>query len=79
MIMIEMALIDRLKTFIESEGKSYSFEPELITPEYVYRMWGGEVAMDDIEWAMSALPQDQESLSTVRKDECCRFNYCNSN
>ena len=25
-----------------------------ITPEYVYRMWGGSVAMEDIEAAMAA-------------------------
>ena len=39
----------RLQEFIESEGKSCSFDPELITPEYVYRMWGGSVAIDEIE------------------------------
>lgn len=35
MIMIEGTLIDRLKEFMESEGHSCSFDPELITPEYV--------------------------------------------
>jgi len=41
-------LIDRLKEFMECEGRSCSFDPELITPEYVYRMWGGSVAIDEI-------------------------------
>ena len=52
MIMIEGTLIDRLKEFMESEGHSCSFDPGLITPEYVYRMWGGAVAIEDIATAM---------------------------
>ena len=27
-------------------------DPELIAPEYVYRMWGGSVAIEDIATAM---------------------------
>lgn len=42
-------LIERLKSFIESEGKSCSMDIGGITPEYVYRMWGGKFSMDDIE------------------------------
>jgi len=34
------------------EGRSCSFGLELITPEYVYRMWGGTVAIEDIATAM---------------------------
>ncbi len=40
---------------IESEGKSCSFDPELITPEYVYRMWGGSVAIDEIATGLTEL------------------------
>ena len=47
--MADSLLKERLQSFIESEGKSCSFDPELITPEYVYRMWGGSVAIDEIE------------------------------
>lgn len=43
--MVDFSLIDRLKAFIEYEGKSCSFDPELITPMYVYRMWGGIVTV----------------------------------
>ena len=32
-------IVERLQSFIESEGKFCSFDPELITPESVYRMW----------------------------------------
>ena len=42
----------RLQEFLENEGKSCSFDPELITPEYVYRMWGGAVAIEDIATAL---------------------------
>ena len=48
-------LYNRLNDFIESEGKSCSFDPELITPEYVYRMWGGSVAIDEIATGLTEL------------------------
>ena len=48
MIMTDSSLEERLQSFLECEGKSCSFDPELITPEYVYRMWGGSVAIDVI-------------------------------
>ena len=50
--MTDTSLEERLQSFIESEWKSCSFDPELITPEYVYRMWGGAVAIEDIATAM---------------------------
>jgi len=52
MVMTDTTMIDRLKEFMECEGRSCSFDPELITPEYVYRMWGGAVAIEDIATAM---------------------------
>lgn len=48
-------LITRLRDFIEMEARSGSMEPALITPDYVYRMWGGAVEMAEIETAMKAL------------------------
>ena len=47
--MINTDLLDRLKEFIENECKTCSFDSELITPLYVYRMWGGAIPMEDIE------------------------------
>ena len=38
--MADSFLKERLQSFIENEGKSCSFDLELITPEYVYGMWG---------------------------------------
>ncbi len=45
-------IVSRLREFMECEGRSCSFDPELITPEYVYRMWGGNVAIEEIANAM---------------------------
>ena len=41
-------VIYRLKSFIESEARSCSMDFGCVTPEYVYRMWGRSVAIDDI-------------------------------
>ena len=51
-------LQNRIQEFIEFEGKSCSFDPELITPLYVYRMWGGAVAIEDIEEALKELQKN---------------------
>ena len=53
--MADSLLKERLQSFIECEGKSCSFDPELITPEYVYRMWGGAVAIDEIATGLTVL------------------------
>ena len=45
-------LINRLRKFVENEAHSCSMEPGLVTPEYVYRMWGGKVPLDDIAKAL---------------------------
>jgi hypothetical protein len=48
-------VINRLKSFIESEARSCSMDFGCVTPEYVYRMWGGAVALEEIETAMEEL------------------------
>ena len=53
--MTDTSLEERLQSFIESEGKSCSFDPELITPEYVYRMWGGNFSIEEIENGLTEL------------------------
>lgn len=45
-------LLTRLRDFIESEARSCSMDPGCITPEYVYRMWGGRVALEEIAVAL---------------------------
>ena len=37
---------------MEQEARSCSMDFGCITPEYVYRMWGGSVAIEDIVSAM---------------------------
>lgn len=45
-------LIVKLKTFMENEARSCSMDFGCIMPEYVYRMWGGKVLLDDIKEAL---------------------------
>lgn len=52
---MEKDIVSRLREFIENEGKSCSMDFGVITPEYVYRMWGGSVPLEEIEEAMAAL------------------------
>lgn len=44
----ERSLIDRLRDFLETEARSGSMDFGCVTPLYVYRMWGGTVAIDEI-------------------------------
>ena len=45
-------LILRVRQFMDDEAMSCSMDYGCMTPLYVYRMWGGAVAIDDIEAAM---------------------------
>lgn len=55
-------VISRLREFIEQEARSCSMDPGCITPLYVYRMWGGAVALEDIERAMNDLTQSRRGF-----------------
>ena len=55
MVMTDTTMIDRLKQFVESEMRSCSMDIGGITPLYVYRMWGGSVAIDEIETGLTEL------------------------
>ena len=50
-----MDIVSKLKEFIENEARSCSMDPGCITPLYIYRMWGGTVALEDIEAAMAEI------------------------
>ena len=39
----------RIDDLREMEARSGSMDPALITPEYVYRMWGGKGPLEGIE------------------------------
>lgn len=42
-------LVERLKGFLENEALSCSMDFGCVASLYVYRMWGGTVALEDIE------------------------------
>ena len=48
-----MDIIEILKEFIENETRSCSMDFGGITPEYVYRMLGGQYSLDEIQNALS--------------------------
>lgn len=50
--MTDVDIVDRLKAFIENEMRSCSKDIGSITPLYVYRMWDGRVAIEEIANAM---------------------------
>lgn len=52
---MEKDIVTRLREFMDNEAKSCSMDFGCITPEYVYRMWGGSVKLEEIEEAMAAL------------------------
>ncbi len=46
----ETILREWIRQFVEEEARSLSME--VITPEYIYRMWGGSVPLEEIEKAL---------------------------
>ena len=42
-------IVNRLQEFLDNEARSCSMDFGCVTPQYVYRMWGGTVALDEIE------------------------------
>jgi len=45
-------IISRLREFLEVEVRSGSMDFGCITPLYVYRSWGGQVPLNEIEEAL---------------------------
>jgi hypothetical protein len=43
-----MNIVEILKEFMENEARSCSMDFGCVTPEYVYRMWGDNVAIEEI-------------------------------
>lgn len=46
---MENRIVSRLREFMNNEARSCSMDYGCVTPQYVYRMWGGVVAIEDIE------------------------------
>ena len=53
--MVTEALLTQLRDFLESEARSCSMDPGCVTPEYVFRMWGGKVPLNEIEEVLTVL------------------------
>ena len=47
--MEEHCLTCRLRKFMEDAARSGSMDFGCITPEYVYKMWGGSISIEEIE------------------------------
>jgi len=45
--MTESELIEKIQAFMENEARSCSMDYGCVTPEYVFRMWGGSVSLED--------------------------------
>lgn len=53
-------LVHQLYHFLE-EAKSCSMDFWCVTPQYVYRMWGGNVALEDIEDGLKEIKKGIDS------------------
>lgn len=47
-----MDLVCRIQEFMENEARSCSMDFGCITPEYVFRSWGGQVPLNEIKEAI---------------------------
>ena len=54
----ELNVIQRLEDFLETEARSGSMDFGCITPLYVYRMWGGDVSLDEIESTLKEIREE---------------------
>ena len=50
---------ERLQRFLDDEARSCSMDYGCITPEYIYRMWGGCVSLEDIADALNDIRNKQ--------------------
>lgn len=48
-------IIDYLHRFMEDEARSCSMDPGCVTPEFVYRMLGGQYSLEEIENGLAEL------------------------
>ena len=53
-----MDLVTRIKEFMDNEARACSMDYGCVTPEYVYRSWGGAVAIEDITEALSVCKRE---------------------
>lgn len=51
----KITVVSKLQEFMEYEARSCSIDFGCVTPLYVYRMWGGVVAIGDIEGVLQQI------------------------
>ena len=52
-----MDIVDKLREFLENEARSCSMDFGCVTPEYLFRSWGGSIAMDEIATGLTETPE----------------------
>lgn len=50
-----MDIVERLREFMDNEARSCSMDYGCVTPLYVYRMWGGSIAIEEIATGLCEL------------------------
>lgn len=55
-------VVSRLKAFMENEARSCSMDFGCVTPEYVYRMWGGSVSLEEIEAGLAEIRKQSKLM-----------------
>lgn len=48
-------IVSRLQEFLDNEARSCSMDFGCMIPQYVYRMWGGTVALEKIETGLKEI------------------------
>ena len=59
MIAPDSVLLTRLREFVEHEARSGSMDFGCITPLYVYRMFGGQYSLEDIDNGLTILRKQE--------------------
>ena len=48
-------IVSHTREFLENEARSCSMDFGCVTPEYIFRSWGGSVAIDEIAMGLTEL------------------------
>ncbi len=59
-----MSVTERLKVFMEDEARSCSMDFGCVSSEYVYKMWEGSVAIEEIEKGLAELRKQRWIVSS---------------
>ena len=61
-VMIMEDIVSRIKAFMEYEARSCSMDFGCVTPEYVFRMWGGRVSLEEIEAGLAEIRKQSKLM-----------------